>query len=81
MDKTGWDRFDVYLYIDEYMCDRDDEATDAKFTIVWPATLDKTREAGAKVRITAPSGEGGTFDCWAFLTSKMSIEDFFWANF
>lgn len=79
--KNGWDKFDVYLYPEMYQADLDEEARAVGFTVAWPKTIDGLRDSKSKVRITAPSGEGGDFSCWLLLSSGQTVEDFFWKHF
>lgn len=79
--KNGWDKFDVYLYPEMYQADLEEGAQNAGFTVAWPRTIHELRDIQTKIRITAPSGEGGDFSCWLLLWSGKSVEDFFWENF
>lgn len=79
--KNGWDKFDIYAYVEEYQADLDEGARKAGFTVTWPATREGLRDNKSKVTIVAPSGEGGEFNCWLLLWSQQSVEDYFWKNF
>ena len=77
MDTMGWDMFDIYLYVEEYQADLDADAKSAGYTVTWPATREGLRSMSSKVVIFSPDGDGGEFSCWALLSSKQSVKEFF----
>jgi hypothetical protein len=79
--KNGWDKFDIWVHVEEYQADLDEEARKAGFTVTWPATREGLRDNKSKVTIVAPSGEGGEFNCWLLLWSEQSVEDYFREHF